>query len=499
MKTYLLIIIVSINLFFINHVYSQQIPVISIDSVVTSDLQYGDTINVAVRALNFNGIGSMGLVISFNANVLAFDNITNFFPGLENLICNYKYPYLYIAWVGSHKVSLPKNKLFDIKFIYRKGFSNINFYVKECSVADYNSGDAKEIIYKNGFLINLPEGFRIYSPVDNIYTNSTPKFFWTQSPGAVFYNLYIDNKLIKDSIYGLSYKLPKAESLAAGNHSCYVTAYDKVSLKQTDNTGSFQVDNSPLPAINLIYPENNVHTDYCHFGFKWDKIQSKHGIAYYEVTLSGLKSFIFTPLDSAYIYVGIYYDVPYGTYKWNVKAVDSIGNEVVSETYNLVLEQKGDYVISGNVYYGTRHKTNGKLRVKVYLKTESGNIIDSTYSDNGSYSFSKVYNGNFIIEAKEEAPAAGVTPLDAYMVYRNSQKNYIFQDTMLEKAADVNDDNIISPADAEEINKYYVYKLKSNNLGSWYFPAINICLFCMNLKIDIYGICYGDVNTSKKN
>jgi uncharacterized protein (TIGR02145 family) len=133
----------------------------------------------------------------------------------------------------------------------------------------------------------------------------------------------------------------------------------------------------------------------------------------------------------------------------------------------------------------------------VFLKNESGVVIDSTLSDwNGVYQFCSVENGNYSLTAKTDKPWGGVNSTDALLVLKQFVQMVHLEGLYL-AAANVDMNPNINSIDAYIVQKRFILQINSFPVGDWVFenPLVSITGPSVN-TVNIKGICYGDVNGS---
>ena len=161
------------------------------------------------------------------------------------------------------------------------------------------------------------------------------------------------------------------------------------------------------------------------------------------------------------------------------------------------------YSISGFVKYDNADSTELK-EVIVYLLNSEGIKIDSSVTDTtGFYSFLGLKNNSYTITAICNLPAEGYDPLDALLDDRYYIKDYNITDPVKLHAGDVICDFLnppdykikITPADALLINRKYIKAIKHFKFD-WYFETKQVTINGSDIKLNIRGICMGDVNAS---
>jgi uncharacterized protein (TIGR02145 family) len=152
--------------------------------------------------------------------------------------------------------------------------------------------------------------------------------------------------------------------------------------------------------------------------------------------------------------------------------------------------------ITGQLIYDNTNNTPLK-EVKVYLKSPSGSILDSSITTiTGYYHFDNVTAGQYKISAQSNAIAGGINNIDAQQILKHFTGYINLVDLPL-KAADVNGNNYINSTDAFIVAKLFVGFISSFDAGTWYFEQPTVLVSGTEpITQNIKGICIGDVNQS---
>ena len=476
--------------------YSQTTPTAKIDTIDATALQNGDIINVPVRAYALTNIGSMGLWISFNTANLTYVDVTSpnsLFKG--NLTYNFDGTYIRLAWfnMGSSGINLSNTVLFNLQFTYKQGSSNLNFYLTKSSFGDFTTMKAIKTTFINSEVLNVPVAFSLTYPVNNDYVYPTPQFQWNASSGAKYYKLFIDGRLVKDSIATTSYQLTNAEALPKTTHSWYVVAYNRLGSIQSAETRSIRIKSFPK-GFALISPQSGSYSGPCNVKFSWySYLDSPYGLAGYEFYLSGYAPVTLAPSDTSYVFPE---SLPYGNKTWYVIAIDSMGNMQNSSTYNLNIQKENIYHLDGSVTYDNIYNTP-LSNVKLVIKDSQNIKVDSTETDNtGYFIFNGLPNGSYSIYAQSDKAAGGIDPVDALLINKYFVKMIQVDDNLKLLAGDVNGDGGVKPSDALTIMKYFVKTKSSFDVGRWQFEKPSLTINCSDEDVDFKGICTGDFNGS---
>ena len=154
------------------------------------------------------------------------------------------------------------------------------------------------------------------------------------------------------------------------------------------------------------------------------------------------------------------------------------------------------YTISGKVVYKNSLQTP-MPSVWVYLANTSDIIIDSVLtSGSGTFIFSKVSYGNYYVYAKPTVSYGGLNSTDALMIRRHIVNISLLGGITL-KAADVNNSNTVSSADALLILRRTVGLSTSFPSGDWTSEKQSLNYLSNNVQnLVIKTLCMGDVNGS---
>ena len=191
-KTYLLVLILSF--LFVGITAFSQICTISIGKI--SNAKPGDTLLVPVYVTGFKDIGSIGLMIPFDTNVVVnlpgdtscIVNVNaSVRAGIISYISHSDTIYdpiagmivvpavLGIAYAdyGSNGINIPDGKIFDLKVKYKGGATSICFDTLESSVSRLSTLTELKVSYYCGYVSSnisyCQAGFDIYN-TDSVYT-----------------------------------------------------------------------------------------------------------------------------------------------------------------------------------------------------------------------------------------------------------------------------------------------------------------------------------------
>ncbi len=113
----------------------------------------GNTVVVPINVTNFNGIGAISLVVTFDPNKVTFDNIVNG-PGHGNFSYSSSGDSIYISWFDFNPLNLGNGELLGLSFKNVQGTSPLTFVTSISEIADTGT-NVQNINYSNG-AITLP-------------------------------------------------------------------------------------------------------------------------------------------------------------------------------------------------------------------------------------------------------------------------------------------------------------------------------------------------------
>ncbi len=121
-------------------------------SIVPPAANIGDSVNVSVKAENFNNVGTITLKIIYNPNYLEWSRAVNCNDQLNSVYTEDKNDTITITWNGADGVNLAEDKILDLRFLLKDGYPEVNFLYNDCEIKDVN-GKVIQTYFTSG---NLP-------------------------------------------------------------------------------------------------------------------------------------------------------------------------------------------------------------------------------------------------------------------------------------------------------------------------------------------------------
>lgn len=138
-----------------------------------------DTLYISVYAENVNDAGALSLFIGFDTLALEFISVENINPQLSGLLYNeitIPEPQVGVSWSGIDGGNFVSGKMFDLKFHYAGGSSNLSFN-QGCEIANVNL-DVLQINYVDGVVlpeIPITQDFELRSGWNSLATFIVPE------------------------------------------------------------------------------------------------------------------------------------------------------------------------------------------------------------------------------------------------------------------------------------------------------------------------------------
>ena len=184
---------------------------------------------------------------------------------------------------------------------------------------------------------------------------------------------------------------------------------------------------------------------------------------------------------------------------------DSVANTLIDVPTSL-------FYINGEVDLSLGWQLNGAFvynnesttpldNVKVVLFQNTIRKDSVTTNASGTFQFSQVQNGTYIVKPYTGKPWAGVNATDAVKIQRHFTGLELLTEPVRLLAADVNLSDFINTTDAVKVKRRFAMMDNSFDRGDWTFakPATGgdtVVINNANLTRNFYGLCVGDVNGS---
>jgi hypothetical protein len=162
---------------------------------------------------------------------------------------------------------------------------------------------------------------------------------------------------------------------------------------------------------------------------------------------------------------------------------------------SFTLSAATSFALSGTIKYPGTTPTPVQ-GITVTLKNGSGTVIGTTTTNaSGSYSFSSLINGNYILEPSTTKIWGGVTASDV-LLYRKHIANIALLNGIFLASGDVNGSGSLTAADVLLVKKRIAAIVNSFSVGDWLFNNQPVAINNGNVTQDFNGLCYGDANAS---
>jgi hypothetical protein len=162
---------------------------------------------------------------------------------------------------------------------------------------------------------------------------------------------------------------------------------------------------------------------------------------------------------------------------------------------SFTLSAATSYALSGTIKYPGTTPTP-LAGISVTLKTGSGTVIGTTTTNaSGSYSFSNLVNGSYILEPSSTKPWGGVTASDV-LLYKKHIANITLLNGIFLASGDVNGSGSLTASDVLLVKKRIAAIVTSFSTGDWLFNNQPVTINSGNVTQDFNGLCYGDANAS---
>ncbi|HRY32192.1 MAG TPA: dockerin type I domain-containing protein [Bacteroidales bacterium] len=141
--------------------------------------------------------------------------------------------------------------------------------------------------------------------------------------------------------------------------------------------------------------------------------------------------------------------------------------------------------------------SSGMSNSGIRLKDLGDNLIDEANTDmNGSFQFTEVMDGTYILESYTTLPWGGVNATDAFAILKHFVNMTPLTGYKL-NAADVDNSGFINAIDALSASKRFVGQISSFPAGDWYLTTVQVVVSgSATYPVNLKGICYGDADGS---
>ncbi len=157
---------------------------------------------------------------------------------------------------------------------------------------------------------------------------------------------------------------------------------------------------------------------------------------------------------------------------------------------------QGGSTIQGTLSYANAFST-GMTNSTVRLKDLGDNLINEvTTAFDGSFQFTGVTDGTYLLETSTSLSWGGVNATDAFAILKHFVNMTPLTGYKL-IAADVDNSGFINAIDALSASKRFVGQIASFPAGDWYFDSLQVTVSGSGTyPVSLKGICYGDADGS---
>lgn len=202
-----------------------------------------------------------------------------------------------------------------------------------------------------------PSAFSPLTPADNMWTNNgIPTFTWRASSdaesGLEEYQLFIDGSPVITGIPPDSTSTTPLWYLSDGDHIWHIRAVDNVgNTTQSSPEWTVRIDRSYPNYFYPYYPLNHSYTTDTLSTFKWQSTTDAGiGMSHYQLWINGITKIDSIAADTSIDTMSVTLDrsmaLTHGSYYWNIKAFDKLGNARYSTTWYLYVDLKPPYSFS---------------------------------------------------------------------------------------------------------------------------------------------------------
>ena len=221
----------------------------------------GDSLVVPISVTNFTNIGAITLKLQYDPKVLTWGRTVNVCEGLSGALAGQSKGVITFAWDDLKGINIASGKLFDFKFLYNGGTTDITF-TAQSEISDIN-GNIQTIKYTNGNVKPAGSAADIKSPswilpgasfMPNIKikVGSDTAFVYkaiNTDGGTVTYKLFVnkDKTTVSPDWITLNQstgllKIAPPKNNSAGEYTITIGAYD----------GVHDAVLSPISRVNVI-------------------------------------------------------------------------------------------------------------------------------------------------------------------------------------------------------------------------------------------------------
>ena len=206
---------------------------------------------VPVTVENLNSVGSLGFKIYYNSNVLEYLSIENIDSKMSSLIYNNSVDTICLAWLTMSSLNLGNRKLFDIRFKYNGGKTNLIF-LKSSTISAYDLCDFV-VTFNNGSVsskLPIPEIFE--QPLASVKCEKDNVSFSVVAGSSLPLSYqWKKNDINIQAATNSSVTINNLTTGNAGNYSCTVRN-DQYSI----NSGYAFLTVNPQPLSKIITSDN---------------------------------------------------------------------------------------------------------------------------------------------------------------------------------------------------------------------------------------------------
>lgn len=199
-----------------------------------------------------------------------------------------------------------------------------------------------------------PEEFSLLTPSDDSASkNSQLTFTWQEAEdagcGIDHYQLWVDGTLTQND---MTTTQSNPVSLTQGTHTWYVKTFDHLDHMRQSATFQVTIDQTPPEAFTLVSPADQADLQNNRPEFRWNaSSDALTGLQKYQLFINDALSVDNIPATQTSITPTNW--LTFGTYTWQVKAVDLAGNITASDTRTLIISNTPPRITSEDTLYIT--------------------------------------------------------------------------------------------------------------------------------------------------